>query len=108
LFDRASHAQQQLILAIKPGVQVDSLYANAKKLLGKYLIHAAGHGIGIEVHEMPVLGPENKQRISQGMVISIEPAIYVPRAYGIRVEDMVHVTRNGCKLLSQPQELITV
>ncbi|QQG39566.1 MAG: aminopeptidase P family protein [Candidatus Aenigmatarchaeota archaeon] len=86
---------------IKPGVPAAELHNTALKLLGfrgKYLIHALGHGIGLEVHEAPRIGPNSKGVLEEGMVVAIEPAFYM-KTRGVRIENNYLVTRNGCKRL---------
>jgi Xaa-Pro aminopeptidase len=108
LLGKVTGAQGQLLSGIKPGIRADSVYVKAKRLLGKYLTHAAGHGVGLEVHEAPLLGSNNPQKLAEGMVLSVEPAMYVARQYGIRTEDMVVVTKKEIRLISKPQEMIRV
>ncbi|MBU0574597.1 MAG: M24 family metallopeptidase, partial [Candidatus Margulisbacteria bacterium] len=62
--------------------------------------HSLGHGIGKRVHQAPKIGPRNRNRLKAGQVITIEPGIYIDGWGGMRVEDMVLVTKKGCKLLT--------
>ncbi len=66
--------------------------------------HSLGHGIGIEVHEKPSLGPSSKDIIEQGMVFSIEPGIYVKGIGGVRIEDLVLVNNNKVELLTKSEK----
>ena len=71
--------------------------------------HGLGHGVGIEVHEAPRLSQRSDSTIEQGNVVTVEPGVYVPGAFGIRIEDLVYVTSEGPEILtSVPKELITV
>ncbi|TEU14782.1 MAG: M24 family metallopeptidase, partial [Hadesarchaea archaeon] len=63
--------------------------------------HGMGHGVGTEIHEPPGLAPDSKDILRKGMVITVEPGIYVPRLGGARWEDMVLVTKGKCKLLTK-------
>lgn len=63
----------------------------ARKGYGKYFIHSTGHGIGLEVHELPNIGPSSKAILSKNMAITVEPGIYLPKKFGVRIEDSVIV-----------------
>jgi Xaa-Pro aminopeptidase len=77
--------------------------------LGSAYGHGLGHGAGVEVHEAPTLRPESTDVLEAGNTVSVEPGIYVPGVGGVRIEDLVLVTGNGCERLTQfPKELITV
>ena len=64
----------------------------ARRKLDRYFTHSTGHGVGLEIHEPPRLGKAQPERLEPGMVITIEPGIYLPGKGGIRIEDMVVVT----------------
>lgn len=104
-------AQEAAIGSIKPGVALQDVDAAARSVIAKaghdkQFGHGLGHGIGLEIHESPRLGPEQDQPLKAGMVITIEPGIYVPSWGGIRIEDDVLVTRGGCEVLSSvPKQL---
>ncbi|MBD3271377.1 MAG: M24 family metallopeptidase [Elusimicrobia bacterium] len=67
---------------------------------GKYFVHSTGHGVGIDVHEPPRIGPKSTDVLKSGMVITIEPGLYFPGRFGIRMEDTLLVTDTGCRILS--------
>jgi Xaa-Pro aminopeptidase len=80
-----------------------------QKGYAKYFIHSTGHGLGIEVHEAPSISMQDNTILQVGMVITIEPGIYIPDLGGVRIEDDVLVTATGHKLLTKsPRELILV
>ncbi|MEA3560566.1 MAG: aminopeptidase P family protein, partial [Candidatus Omnitrophota bacterium] len=98
-------AQGEAINRITPGVkacEIDSAARGylARHGLAKYFIHGLGHGVGREVHEQPWISGNNKTELTQGMIITVEPAVYIPGWGGIRIEDMVLVTSQGHEVLS--------
>ncbi len=103
--DKVRESQLRAIAKIKPGVMISDVDGAARNYLAenklaKFFGHALGHGVGLEIHEAPRLSKENSARLKEGMVITVEPAVYIPHQFGIRIEDMVLVTKNGCEVLS--------
>lgn len=103
--DQVYCAQRKAIKHIKAGIsvaEVDYEARNylAKKGLEKYFGHALGHGVGLDIHEHPRLAQSDKTILREGMIITVEPAVYIPGRFGIRIEDMVLVTKKGCTILS--------
>ena len=72
------------------------------------LIHALGHGVGMETHETPRITSKNDTFLKENMTLAIEPGIYIPERYGIRIEDTVLVTKNGCEVLTKSPKTYTV
>jgi Xaa-Pro aminopeptidase len=107
-------AQQASIAAVRPGVSVGAVDLAGRKLLKKeglarYFTHSTGHGVGLEIHEAPRIAAGQTEILQPGMVITIEPGVYLPGKWGVRIEDMVVVTGNGCEILaSTSNELITI
>jgi Xaa-Pro aminopeptidase len=107
-------AQLAAIEAVKPGVtagEVDEAARSTLKRarLAKYFTHSTGHGVGLEIHESPRIAARQQQVLHPGMVITIEPGVYIPGRYGVRIEDMVLVTGRGHETLTpSPKELIEI
>ncbi len=91
--------------AVRPGVRVCDVDRAARRVIedggyGQYFIHRLGHGIGLECHEFPDVSSSCEQIERPGMVHSVEPGIYLPGKFGVRIEDLVAVTEDGCEVLN--------
>ncbi|MGI0062024.1 MAG: M24 family metallopeptidase [Nitrosotalea sp.] len=96
VYEIVRQSQQAGLEAVKPNVSCKSVddacrQIIEKKKYGKYFIHSTGHGIGLEVHELPNLGPSSKAILSKNMAVTVEPGIYIPKKFGVRIEDSVIV-----------------
>ena len=106
---RANEAGRQ---AARPGVPMCEIDRAARRVIeeggyGPYFIHRTGHGIGLEVHEIPDVSATNRTPAQPGMIFSIEPGIYLPGRFGVRIEDLMLVTEAGGECLNRlPRELI--
>ncbi len=105
VFDAVLAAQQQAVEAVRAGVTCDEVDAAARDLLkqaglGKYFSHSTGHGVGLEIHEAPRVAKAVKTKLESGMVITIEPGVYLPGRFGVRIEDTVLVTEGGAEILT--------
>lgn len=104
-------AQMRGIQAIKPGIkigEIDKISRDyiAEKGYGQYFNHGTGHGLGIEIHEAPWVIKNEQTILKPGMVITVEPGIYIPELGGVRIEDDILVTENGYEILTQsPREI---
>lgn len=104
-------AHDRAIAAVRPGITCRELDAVARDYIrelgfGEYFGHGLGHGVGLAVHEKPVISPRSDTVVEEGMVFTIEPGIYIPGFGGVRIEDTVAVTADGCRLLTTaPKQL---
>lgn len=114
IYDIVKEAQQKAVLAVKPGLKGKDVDAVARGIIeqagyGEYFGHGLGHGVGLETHEQPVLNPRSAIVLRAGMVVTVEPGIYIPGWGGVRIEDMVAVTKEGMDMLTKsPRELIII
>lgn len=105
-------AQQAAVAAIRPGVKAADVDAAARQVIteagyGDYFGHGTGHGVGLAVHEAPRLSWSSEQVLQAGMVVTVEPGIYLPDWGGVRIEDMVLVTESGHEVLTaSPRQLL--
>src|SRR5271168_2423829 len=105
VYDSVLEAQEAAVAAVAPGVTAGEVDEAARSVLrrvklDKYFSHSTGHGVGLEIHEGPRLAAKQTQVLEQGMVITIEPGVYMPGRFGLRIEDMVLVTANGSEILT--------
>ena len=111
-YDAVREAQQAGIEAVRAGVtcgEVDQAARSVlrKRRLDRYFTHSTGHGVGLEIHERPRVARGQKEVLEPGMVITVEPGIYIPGRGGVRIEDMVVVRDRGCDILTPaPKALI--
>lgn len=100
------------IAAVKPGLPGSAIDSAAREVLvqrgfGEQFTHGLGHGVGLEVHELPGVGPRGKKSVLKDSVITIEPGVYVPGFGGVRIEDLVVVGESGARVLTtSPKDLI--
>ncbi len=104
IYDLVLKAQESAIKAIKPGMQASEIDKVAREVIdkggyGKYFTHSTGHGVGLDIHEEPYISKRSKTTIKEGMVFTVEPGIYLPGAFGVRIEDMVVVRGSGAEIL---------
>jgi Xaa-Pro aminopeptidase len=105
IYNVVKKAQEAAIAKIRPGVTCSDVDKAARTVIakarhGKHFGHGLGHGIGLEVHEAPRFASKEKQQLKAGMVVTVEPGIYLPGWGGVRIEDDVLVTRGGHEVLT--------
>ncbi len=99
-------AREKALMAIRPGARAAEVDKAARDVIagagyGKYFGHALGHGVGLEVHEAPVLSSLSRDMLRPGMVFTVEPGIYLPGKGGVRIEDVIHLEAGGPRVLSR-------
>lgn len=113
MYQVVKDAHDKAIEAVRPGVKASYIDSAARNFIkragyGRYFSHGTGHGVGLAVHEWPNISPYNDAVVEEGMVFTIEPGIYMPGWGGVRIEDMVLVTKNGCEVLTKMPKEMTV
>jgi Xaa-Pro dipeptidase len=103
IFEIVLEAQKEAIKVIKPGIKASYVDKVARKVIEDYgygsnFIHSTGHGLGLEVHEKPLLSQSDKSKLQEGMVITVEPGIYIKDEFGVRIEDVVLIKKNAVRL----------
>ena len=113
VYEIVKESQKAGLHAVRPNVSCKSIDDACRNLItrkgyGKYFIHSTGHGIGLEVHELPNLGPSSQAILYKNMAITVEPGIYLPKKFGIRIEDSVIVGNKIDVMHKFDKELIVI
>ena len=112
VYQTVLNAQLAGIAAAKAGVTGERVDAAARKVIsdtgyGDYFGHSFGHSLGLDIHEHPIAAPGVHGRLPEHTVISAEPGIYLPGKFGVRIEDVMHLTADGAEILTRsPKNLI--
>lgn len=106
VYNIVEKAQKEGIRRLKPGVTAGSVDLASRSVIKKHgygskFVHSTGHGVGIDIHEHPRIGPGAKDKLEAGMVVTVEPGIYLPGKFGVRIEDTLLVTPDGSELLTK-------
>ncbi|HXZ39852.1 MAG TPA: Xaa-Pro peptidase family protein [Terriglobales bacterium] len=114
MYEAVREAQQAAVDRVRPGARVSQVDRAARQVLGsrglgRYFTHSTGHGVGLEIHEAPRIAAGQAEPLRAGMVVTIEPGVYIPHVGGVRIEDMVVVREGGCEVLTPTsKELIVI
>lgn len=114
VYNTVLNAQCNCIKNIKAGVSCKDGDAFARNIIkasgyGQYFTHSTGHGVGVEIHEFPNLSPASTSILEVGNIVTVEPGIYIPGKFGVRIEDMVLIEESGCQNLTKaPKDLIVL
>ncbi len=105
IYNLVLEVQEAAINNIKPGIKTSDLCDLVRERffeedVVQFFIHGLGHGVGLQIHEAPALSSHGSVKLKAGMVITIEPGIYLPNKFGVRIEDTVLVTSKGCEVLT--------
>jgi len=106
-------AQEKGIESVHPGVKASDIDTIVRTIItdegfGEQFGHGTGHGVGLRIHEQPAINRHDTTILKEGMVITVEPGIYLPNESGVRIEDLLLVTADGCRLLSQFPKQLTI
>lgn len=113
VYDTVLLAQETALEQIKAGKccsEIDRLSRDiiAKAGYGEYFGHALGHSVGLDIHEAPSLSPKCRTVLKQGMIMTVEPGIYLPEKFGVRIEDMVLITESGIENLTKSKKSLII
>lgn len=113
IYEIVKSAQEAALTALRAGMSCAEFDAAGRNVIGKSgygdnFGHGLGHGVGLEVHEAPRISAQSTDQLEEGMVITVEPGIYIPGEGGVRIEDLVLVTSTGCEVLTDADKRFTV
>lgn len=104
VYDTVRLAQEAALKAVRVGVKAKEIDKAARDVIekagfGSYFVHSTGHGVGLDIHELPIIGARSEIIIEENMVFTIEPGIYLPDCFGVRIEDTIVVREGGAEML---------
>lgn len=105
VYNLVLEAQQKAIAAAQANLTALELDAVARSIIetagyGEYFTHSLGHGLGLDIHEWPRISWQNSDQLAENIAITIEPGIYIPGKFGVRIEDIVVLKPDGCEVLT--------
>ena len=104
VFEFVKNLQSELIDQIYNGIsagEIQDIVEKEYKKNGYKVMHPTGHGVGLEIHEPPYIGLNSKEVISENVVFTIEPGVYLPKKFGVRFEDTILMKKNRCEILTR-------
>ena len=114
VYEIVKESQKAGLKSVKPKIDCKKIDDVCRKVIdnsgyGRYFIHSTGHGIGLDVHELPTVGPRSTTKLEKNMAITVEPGIYIPNKFGVRIEDSLVVTQKKPILLHKfTKEILTL
>lgn len=113
VYDTVLSAQKNALSVLKSGISCFEADKAARDIIadsgyGDYFGHGTGHGVGIEIHELPNLSPKSSMTLKTGNIVTVEPGIYIPRKFGVRIEDMAFITDSGCENLTNAEKSLII
>lgn len=113
IYETVLSAQMNALSVLKAGVSCKDADKAARDVIasegyGEFFGHSTGHGVGIEIHEKPNLSPLSDAVLNAGNVVTVEPGIYLPGKFGVRIEDMAVITENGCENLTNAEKSLII
>jgi len=113
VYEIVKESQKAGLKAVRPQKTCSSVDNVCRKIIeeqgyGQYFIHSTGHGIGLDVHESPNISSKSKEKLKKDMVITIEPGIYIPKKFGVRIEDSLIVKDRAYVMHKFTKDLIII
>lgn len=114
VYNAVLEAQLRALSVLKAGVKCSDADAAARDYIkekgyGDFFRHSTGHGVGLEIHEKPALAPSNTKKLQIGNIVTVEPGIYIPGKFGVRIEDLAVITEKSCENLTKiTKELVKI